>query len=263
MTSGLFIRVLPVTLFFLLVLTSAPLAADKPAEVRGGNGIMLPPPPATEMKPVTEDIHGTSLTDPYRWLEDGKSPESRAWIGEQMKYTEAYLSQVKIRPEIVSELTKLERVESYSIPIERGGNYFFKKRLADENQGSIYVRRGPHSQDIRLIDATKLSADQNTSIQINDISKDGTLLVYGTRSGVPTRSRCTFSMSRRIRICLIRCPPRDIPAFNSAPTSRVFTMRASIQQDRWSFTTSWDRPLRAMNLSSARTSKEKLSVPWN
>jgi prolyl oligopeptidase len=132
---------------------------------------------------VTEDIHGTTLTDPYRWLEDGKSPATRAWIGEQMKYTDRYLSRVKIRPEIISELTQLERVESYSIPIERGGNYFFKKREAEENQGSIYVRRGLHGQDERLVDATKLSADQNTSVQIDDIAKDGTLLVYGTRSG--------------------------------------------------------------------------------
>src|SRR5208283_2021673 len=114
---------------------------------------------------------------------DAKSPETRAWIGQQMKYTEQYLSQVKIRPEIVTALTQLERVENYSIPIERGGSYFFKKRLADENQGSIYLRRGLRGQDDRLVDATKLSADQNTSVQINDISKDGTLLVYGIRSG--------------------------------------------------------------------------------
>jgi prolyl oligopeptidase len=158
-------------------------AACKSTEVKGGNGIILPPPPVTEAKPVTENIHGTTLTDPYRWLEDAKSPATRAWIDAQMKYTEQYLSQVKIRPEIVNELTKLERVESYSIPIERGGNYFFKKRLADENQGSIYMRRGLHGQEDRLVDATKLSADQNTSVQINDISKDGTMLVYGIRSG--------------------------------------------------------------------------------
>ena len=69
------------------------------------------------------------------------------------------------------------------MPTERGDKYFFKKRLADENQGSIYIRRGLHGQDERLIDATRLSADQNTSVQINDISKDGKLLVYGTRSG--------------------------------------------------------------------------------
>ena len=100
-----------------------------------------------------------------------------------MKYTERYLSQVKVRPEIEKELGRLERVESYSIPIERGGKYFFKKRLADENQGSIYVRNGLHGDDQRLVDATKLSTDQNTSVQINDVSKDGRLLVYGTRSG--------------------------------------------------------------------------------
>jgi prolyl oligopeptidase len=158
-------------------------AAEKPSQVRGGIGIVLPPPPQTETKPVTEDIHGTTVTDPYRWLEDGKSPATRAWIGEQAKYTEQYLSQVKIRPQIVTELTRLERVESYSIPIEREGNYFFKKRLADENQGSIYVRRGLHGHDERLVDATKLSADQNTSVEIDDISKDGKLLVYGIRSG--------------------------------------------------------------------------------
>ena len=169
-------------LVFLLAALFA-FAADKPSEVKGGNGIILPPPPSTEANPVTEDIHGTTLTDPYRWLEDAKSPATRAWIGAQMKYTEQYLSQVKIRPGIVSELARLERVETYSIPIERGGMYFFKKRLADENQGSIYGRRGLQGQDERLVDATKLSADQNTSVQINDISKDGTMLVYGIRSG--------------------------------------------------------------------------------
>jgi prolyl oligopeptidase len=169
--------------FLLLALSVSAFAADNASEVKGGNGIVLPPPPPTEARPVTENIHGTTLTDPYRWLEDAKSPETRAWIDQQMKYTEQYLSQVKIRPEIVNELAKLERVESYGIPIERGGIYFFKRRLANENQGSIYVRRGLHGQDVRLVDATKLSADQNTSVQINDISKDGTLLVYGTRSG--------------------------------------------------------------------------------
>ena len=173
----------PFLLVLFLLLSLFAFASDKPSEIKGGNGIILPPPPPTEPKPVTETIHGTTLTDPYRWLEDQKSPETRAWISEQMKYTEQYLSQVKIRPAIVSELTKLERVENFTIPIERGGIYFFKKRLADENQGSIYMRRGLHGQDERLIDATKLSVDQNTSVQINDISKDGTLLVYGIRSG--------------------------------------------------------------------------------
>lgn len=170
-------------LLIFLLLALFTFAADKPSEVKGGNGIVLPPPPPTQADPVTENIHGTMLTDPYRWLEDAKSPATRAWIDSQMKYTDQYLSQVKIRPEIINELGRLERVDSFDIPVERAGIYFFKKRLADENQGSLYARHGLRGQDERLVDATKLSADQNTSVQINDISKDGTLLVYGIRSG--------------------------------------------------------------------------------
>lgn len=170
-------------LLALLLCTLLAFADEKPSEIKGGNGIILPAPPSTQDRPVTENIHGTTLTDPYRWLEDSKSPATRAWIDKQEKYTEQYLLQVKNRSGIVNKLTRLERVESYSIPIERGGNYFFKKRLADENQGSIYLRRGLHGPEDRLVDATKLSPDQNTSVQIEDIATDGTLLVYGIRSG--------------------------------------------------------------------------------
>ncbi len=86
-------------------------------------------------------------------------------------------------PEIRQGLTALERVDEYLMPNLRGGKYFFEKRLADENQSSIYVRDGWRGQDERLIDATKLSADQNTSVRIWDVSEDGSLLVYGVQQG--------------------------------------------------------------------------------
>ncbi len=158
-------------------------AIDKPSTIQGGNGITLPPPPPTEVKPVTETIDGVTLTDPYRWLEDSQSPATREWIATQMKYTEEYLAQVKVRPEIVKRLTELVRVESYSIPHEAEDRYFFTKRLPEENQASIYLRKGIAGSDERLIDATKLSADQNTSVGIADVSKDGSLLLYVVREG--------------------------------------------------------------------------------
>jgi prolyl oligopeptidase len=169
--------------FLLLCLTNVSIAADKPSAVNGSNGIVLPLPPPTKAEPVTETVNGVVVTDPYRWLEDTKSPATRAWIAEQMKYTEEYLSQVKIRPEIVKRLSELVRVESYSVPVERGEKYFFKKRRPEENQGSIYVREGLRGSDERLIDALKLSADQNTSVNLIDISNDGNLLVYEVREG--------------------------------------------------------------------------------
>ena len=170
-------------LFVILLLALFSSAADKPSQIKGGNGVELPPPPPTEVKPVTDDVHGTKITDPYRWLEDAKSPETRAWIDQQMKYTENYLAQVKILPEVSNDISRLMKVDEYTAPTERGGNYFFTKRLPEENQPSIYLREGLHGEDQRLVDAEKLSPDHNTSVQIDDISKDGTLLAYGIRAG--------------------------------------------------------------------------------
>ena len=167
----------------LLCMASFSMADDKSSAVHGGNGAILPPPPPTKVEPVTETIYGVTVTDPYRWLEDAKSPATRAWIASQMKYTEDYLSQVKIRPEVIKRLTELMRVESYGIPVERGNKYFFKKRLAEENQGSIYLREGLRGSDEKLVAASKLSTDQNTSVDIADVANDGSLLVYDIREG--------------------------------------------------------------------------------
>jgi len=160
--------------------THAQQAADP---VHGDNGVSLPAPPVAAVHAVTDDYGGTKVDDPYRWLEDAHSPETRAWIDEENAYTQQYLSQLKDRPEIVRQLTALERVDRYSMPVLRGGKYFFTKRLADENQASIYMRAGWSGQDERLIDATRLSADQNTNVGIVDIADDGNLLVYGIRQG--------------------------------------------------------------------------------
>ncbi|MBV8436963.1 MAG: S9 family peptidase [Silvibacterium sp.] len=155
----------------------------QPRIIRGVNGITMPAPPVASVQPVSDDYSGAKINDDYRWLEDAKSPETRGWIDAENKYTQQYLSQVKFRPEIVKALTALERVDVYSVPMLRGGKYFFEKRLADENQASIYVRNGWNGADERLVDATKLSADQNTSVDIRDVSEDGSLVVYGVRQG--------------------------------------------------------------------------------
>lgn len=158
-------------------------AADSAKVIEGKNGITLPPPPLTTMETVIDSFHGTQIEDPYRWLEDAKSPQTRAWIESQMKYTEDYLSQVKIRSHIVGDMISLDRVDVCYMPRLRGDRIFFMKRLADENQASLYMRNGLKGEDVRLIDGDKLSPDQNTSVNINDISEDGNLLVYGVRQG--------------------------------------------------------------------------------
>ncbi len=157
--------------------------APQPGAIRGENGITLPPPPVAKVDTITDDYAGTKVQDPYRWLEDAHSPATRAWITEENDYTQKYLSHLTTLPKISSELTALMRVDQYSIPEFRAGKYFFRKRLADQNQGSIYTRTGWHGKDELLIDASKLSADQNTSVNMADISDDGNLVVYEIRNG--------------------------------------------------------------------------------
>ena len=69
------------------------------------------------------------------------------------------------------------------MPIERGNDLFFEKMLAGEDQSSIYVRHGWAEKDKRLIDPAQFSRDPNTSVDLEDVSRDGTLVAYGVRQG--------------------------------------------------------------------------------
>jgi prolyl oligopeptidase len=163
--------------------------AVKEKMIRGKDGITLEAPPAVKTAPVVDSYQAAGasepveVTDNYRWLEDAHSPETRSFIAAENAYTQQYLDQVKILPQVREQLAALLRVDSIGIPRRCGDRYFFRKRLADENQASIYVRTGLHGTDERLIDANSLSADQNTSIDIVDLNKDGSLMAYGVRVG--------------------------------------------------------------------------------
>jgi prolyl oligopeptidase len=151
--------------------------------IHGRGGITLPPPPAVEAIPVADDYFGTKIPDSYRWLEDAKSPATRAFIDAQNTYTARYLKQARIRPDVVDDLGALEDISQTRTPLARVNSYFFRKRLAGEQQFSIYVRHGWTGKDERLIDPAKLSRDPNTSVSLADVSRDGTLLAYSVRQG--------------------------------------------------------------------------------
>lgn len=180
-------RLLPLALSLLIVMAAASAPgraqADPAHPVHGNNGVNLPPPPIAAVHTVTDDYHGTRVDDPYRWLEDAKSPQTRAWINEENAYTQRYLDQLKNLPEIHKQLEALLRVDQYSTPLLRDGRYFFRKQLASENQGSLYMRASWQAPDRRLIDAAKLSSDQNTSVNMLNVSDDGSLLLYEVRVG--------------------------------------------------------------------------------
>jgi prolyl oligopeptidase len=168
---------------FALILSSFFAPGALAQTIHGGDGITLPPPPAVEAVPVADDYFGAKIPDSYRWLEDAKSTQTRAFLDAENAYTSRYLKQARIRPQLVDDLDALEHVSRWSMPIERADNLFFLKRLAGEEQASIYIRRGWTAKDERLIDPAALSRDPNTSVNLADVSHDGTLLAYEVRQG--------------------------------------------------------------------------------
>lgn len=143
----------------------------------------LPKPPATEKRPVRETVHGVTLTDEYRWLEDQQSPATRQWIGAQHGHTRMLLDAIPGRDALRRRLEELIRVERVSPPAARQGSYFLLKRAAQEEQFAIFVRQGLNAADRLLVDPKSLSRDQTSSVTIDDISKDGSLLAYGIQQG--------------------------------------------------------------------------------
>jgi prolyl oligopeptidase len=163
-----------------LALIGASLAGQT---IHGRDGITLPLPPEVDPVPVTDNYFGTKIVDNYRWIEDSKSDETRAFIDAENAYTGRYMKQARLRQQVVDDLDDLENVSAASTPWQRGESYFFRKRLAGEQQFSIYVRQGWTGKDKRLVDPAVSSTDPNVSVRIDDVSRDGKLLAYAVQHG--------------------------------------------------------------------------------
>jgi prolyl oligopeptidase len=140
-------------------------------------------PPKTRIDTVEDKYGKTVVVDPYRWLEDQDSKETRAWIEAQDNCTEAILRKLPGREAITKRLAELYHIDSYGLPEEHGGRYFFAKQLAGQDLAQIYMRQGSIGADVVLVDPLPWSADHSASAVILKISKDGKFLYYGRREG--------------------------------------------------------------------------------
>lgn len=139
--------------------------------------------PTTRVDNVKETLHGTEIVDPYRWLEDQKSPETRAWIDQQNAYTRPILDGWPGREKLKKRVAEFTHIDTISTPTERGGRYFFTKRLAAQDLPVICMRKGLKGPDEVLLDPHPMSSDHTTSVAMMGISRDGTELLYGIRKG--------------------------------------------------------------------------------
>ncbi|MFK0732274.1 MAG: prolyl oligopeptidase family protein [Gloeotrichia echinulata GP01] len=146
--------------------------------------------PPTRKSDQVDNYHGTVVADPYRWLEDPDSEETRVWVEAENQVTSAYLTEIPAREKIKQRLTKLWDYEKYSIPfkegesLENGGGerYFYFKNDGLQNQSVLYTLKTLDAEAKVLLDPNKLSEDGTIALSGLSISDDGNLLAYGLSS---------------------------------------------------------------------------------
>lgn len=136
--------------------------------------------PVTKKGPQTDNYHGATIADPYRWLEDANSPETHAWVAAQNKVTQAYLGTIPQRDAIRQRLTTLWNYERYSVPYKEGGRYFYSRNDGLQNQAVLYTMAELGDTPRVLLDPNTLAADGTVALAGAAVSPNGSLLAYGT-----------------------------------------------------------------------------------
>ncbi len=137
--------------------------------------------PKTEKDSVTTNYFGTVVSDPYRWLEDGKSPRVKEWIKEQNKYTDKILSGFKESKQINERINTLSitSVEQFA-PELINGRLFFMQFTPPQAQPVVAYKNWPDGKVIVLINTNK---EKHMAVTGFWPSPKGNYIAYGTAVG--------------------------------------------------------------------------------
>jgi prolyl oligopeptidase len=180
-------------LFVAALLTAVPLlqraaaqSMTAPNSSAGGSDGRSDPKivyPVTKKVEQFDDYFGTKVADPYRWLEDETSADTKAWVTEQNKLTFGYLDRIPYREKLKARLTQLFNYPRISAPFRRGDTYFFTKNDGLQNQSVIYIQKGVNGTPEVFLDPNKFSADGTSTLSTFSLSKDGKYVAYGASQG--------------------------------------------------------------------------------
>ena len=134
--------------------------------------------PDTKKIDQEDNYFGTIIKDPYRWLEDDNSAETKAWVKEENKVTEEYLSKISFRQKIKNKLEELWNYTKYGSPFKEGGYYYFYKNDGLQNQSVLYRQKGFEANPEVFIDPNKMSKDGTAAIGTLAFSKKNKYAVY-------------------------------------------------------------------------------------
>lgn len=135
--------------------------------------------PPTKMVKQTDVYHGVTVNDPYRWLEDDNSAETKEWVVQQNAATNAYISKIPYHAKIKERLTALWNFDKMTPPFKKGTLYFSFRNNGLQNQSVLCSQKSLLDKPMVVLDPNILSTDGTTSLSGMAISKNGKYLAYG------------------------------------------------------------------------------------
>ncbi|SMC86407.1 prolyl oligopeptidase family serine peptidase [Pedobacter africanus] len=138
--------------------------------------------PETKKTAITDNYFGTEVADPYRWLEDDRSAETKAWVDAQNAVTRKFIDQIPYRNQIKDRLRHLMNYEKYSQPFKEGAYTYFYKNTGLQNQSVLYRQKDGAEPEI-FLDPNTFSKDATTAMAGISFSRDGSLLAYQLSEG--------------------------------------------------------------------------------
>jgi len=138
--------------------------------------------PITTKTDVFDTYFGTKINDPYRWLEDDRSAETKAWVDAENKVTQGYLSGIPFRGDIKKRLETLWNYEKFTAPFKEGVYTYFYKNDGLQNQYVLYRQKDKNKPEV-FLDPNTFSKDATTSLAGIEFTKDGSLVAYQISEG--------------------------------------------------------------------------------
>lgn len=139
--------------------------------------------PPTRRVDVVDLLHGEKIADPYRWLEDMESADTRRWVKQQDDLFRAYVGRAGVQSTLVKRIAAIGRFDTISMPVKGGDRFFFTKTEAGRSRGVLYVRTGLDGEPRVLIDPTVFFDDETNQLAGWVPSPDGRLLAFGVSKG--------------------------------------------------------------------------------
>ncbi len=139
--------------------------------------------PAAPRGDVTETFFGTTVGDPYHWMENVDSPQTTAWVKAENTLTHAYIDAIPARATIATAFRKLYNYEKVGAPVREGKHWFFFRNSGLQTQGVMYVRDSETGPARLFFDPNTLSPDGKIQLSSTSFTLDGSLMAYATQSG--------------------------------------------------------------------------------